>query len=87
MKMYTLKLVCIISIFIFHDVVWTNFLRSYCVLVQTDAHTILVYISPYLAPTSFSWLPFSGSSQPNSLKVTAANYSIQWYACWMYRLC
>jgi len=49
--------------------------------VQTDAHIILTYISPYLAPTSFGWLPSSGSSQPNSLKVTAANCSLQWYAC------
>jgi len=48
-----------------------------CVIMQTDAHIILIYISPYLAPTSFGWLPSSGSSQPNSLKVTAANYSLQ----------
>jgi hypothetical protein len=77
MKMYTLKLVYIISLFIFHDVVWTNFLWNYCVLVQMDAHIILTYISPYLAPTSFGWLPSSGSSQPNSLKAAAANCSLQ----------
>jgi len=44
-KMYTLKFVYIISVFIFHDVVWTNFLWNYCVLVQIDAHIILTYFT------------------------------------------
>ena len=77
MKMYTLKLVYSISVFIFHVVVWINFLSNYSLLVQTDAHIILIYISPYLAFTSFGWLSSSGSSQPNSLKVTVVNYSLQ----------
>jgi len=42
-------------------------------LVPTNAYIILIYITCYLAPTCFSWSPFSGSSEPNSLKLTAVN--------------
>jgi hypothetical protein len=34
---------------------------------------IYLYISRYLAPTCSSWSPFSGSSEPKSLKLTAVN--------------
>jgi len=45
----------------------------YSLLVPTNAHTVLIYIPPFLAPTCFGWLPSSGNSQPNSLKLTAIN--------------
>jgi len=33
-----------------------------------NAHILLIYISPYLAPTGFfGWSPSSENSQPNSL--------------------
>jgi len=47
--------------------------NDYNLLVPTNAHIILLYISLYLAPTCFSWSPSSGSSQPNSLKLSAVN--------------
>jgi hypothetical protein len=50
---------------------WT--VNHYNLLVPTNAHNILIYISPHLAATCFGWPPSSGSSQPNSLKVTAIN--------------
>jgi len=42
-------------------------------LVPTNAHIILIYISPYFAPTGFGWLQSSESSKPNSLKLKAIN--------------
>jgi len=36
-------------------------------LVPTHAHIILIHVSCYLAPTCFSWSPFSGRSEPTSL--------------------
>jgi hypothetical protein len=43
----------------------------YSLLVPTNAHIVLIYVSPYLAPRGFDWSPSSGTSQPNSLKLTA----------------
>jgi len=57
------------------------FVNDYGLSVPTDAHTAPIHISPYLAHTCFSWLPSSGISQPDSLKTTAVNYSLQYYAC------
>jgi hypothetical protein len=45
----------------------------YNLLVPTAAHIILIYISHYLATTCFGWSLSSGSSQPNSLNLTAIN--------------
>ena len=57
------------------------FVNDYSLLVPTDAHIVLIYISPYLAYTCFSWSPSSGISQPNSLKTAAVNYSLWCYTC------
>jgi hypothetical protein len=50
-------------------------------LVPTDAHVLLIYISPYLAPACFDWSPSLGSLWPNSLKLTAIHQSL-WYCAW-----
>jgi len=42
------------------------FVNDYSLLVPTDAHTALIYISPYLAHTCFGWSSSSGISQSNS---------------------
>ena len=47
--------------------------NHYDLLVPTNAHIILIYVSPHLAATRFDRSPSSGSSQPNNLKVTATN--------------
>jgi len=56
-------------------------MNDYSLLVPADAHTALIYISPYLAHTYFSWSPSSGISQQNSLKIAAVNYSLRCYTC------
>jgi len=35
--------------------------NDYSHLVPTNARILLIYVSPYLAPTFFGWLPSSGS--------------------------
>jgi len=42
-------------------------LCHYNLLVQATAHIVAMYVSPYWTATCFSWLPSSGSKQPNSL--------------------
>jgi len=49
----------------------------YNLSVSTNAHIIPIYISPLLVPIGFGWSPSSGSSQPNNLKLTATNESLQ----------
>jgi len=55
------------SCYSLHDV------NDYYLLISINAHIMLIYISPYLAPTCFSWSPSSGSSWQNSLKLTPIN--------------
>jgi hypothetical protein len=53
----------------------------YNLSVPTNAHIILIYISPVPVPTGFGWSPSSGSPQPSNLKLTAINESLQCCAC------
>ena len=50
--------------------------NNYGFLAPRNVHVLLIYISPYLAPTFFGWSPSSESSNPNSLKLTATNIYI-----------
>jgi len=52
----------------------------YNLLVPKKIHFLLVHISLYLAPTYFGWSPSLGTSQPNSLKLSAVKYSSCCYA-------
>jgi hypothetical protein len=57
--------------------------NHYNLLVPTNACTILIilYISPHLAATCFGRSPSSGSSQPDSLKLTAVNQTLRCFTC------
>jgi len=43
-------------------------LNDYNPLLQTNEHTVLIYIAHYLAATCFGRSPSSGSAQTNSLE-------------------
>lgn len=47
-----------VSTFLYYSVCIVN---DHSILVLTNVHIILTYVSPYLAATCFSWLPSSRS--------------------------
>ena len=59
----------------------------FSLLVLTNAHIFVIYISPYVAPMCFGWSPCSGSSKPNSLKTHNKEESLCCYAYECTELC